>query len=226
MTTHTIKLDRYHACAEGVRGRLVLGTWASYGIEQLQLSYGEGWQGRVVYASYMPPYATEPTKVLVGEDGIVAVPPEATASAGFGTVTIVGTDEASQLISVDVPYMVMSHSPVDGNESAPTPDIWQQFVAQVKSDADRAEAAAAKLPDPAPADTGKSVVVQSDGTYGLALVQGGGTGYNIGHGLKVVDGTTLEVDIAEKVEQDNTLPVTSAAVYVEVGNIDALLQTI
>lgn len=36
----------------------------------------------------------------------------------------------------------------------------------------------------------------------------------------------LHVNTAEKVEQDNTLPVTSAAVFAEVGNINALLETI
>lgn len=229
MTTHVINLDRYCASAEGVRGRLVLGTWGSYGIEALQLLLGDGWAGRTVTVVFHGPKTSAGTTVLAGDDGLVPVPQEATANAGYGTLTIVGVDAGSQRISVDVPYVVQSHAPVDGAQPDPTPDQWQQFVAQVKADADRAEAAAAKLPDPAPADTGKSVVVQSDGNYGLALVQGGGgggTGYNIGHGLKVVDGTTLEVDTAEKVEQDNTLPVTSAAVYVEVGNIDALLQTI
>lgn len=58
---------------------------------------------------------------------------------------------------------------------------------------------------------------------------GGGTGggYNIGDGLKMdPDTNTLSVDTADKVEQDNTKPVTSAAVYTEVGNINALLATI
>ena len=54
---------------------------------------------------------------------------------------------------------------------------------------------------------------------------GGGIGYEIGHGLKV-NGNTLEVDTAEDVEQDNTLPITSAAVYSTVGNIEILLGTI
>lgn len=54
---------------------------------------------------------------------------------------------------------------------------------------------------------------------------GGGMGYEIGHGLKVT-GNTLEVDTAEEVEQDNTLPITSAAVYTTVGNIEILLGTI
>lgn len=55
---------------------------------------------------------------------------------------------------------------------------------------------------------------------------GGGFPYEIGNGLKVVDGTTLEVDTADDVEQDNTLPITSAAVYTTVGNIEILLGTI
>ena len=47
----------------------------------------------------------------------------------------------------------------------------------------------------------------------------------VGAGLKVTD-RALEVDIASKVEQDNTKPISAAAVYTEVGNINALLATI
>lgn len=55
----------------------------------------------------------------------------------------------------------------------------------------------------------------------------GGGGYTIGEGLKLdADTNTLSVDTAEAVEKDNTKPVTSAAVYTEVGNINALLATI
>ena len=56
---------------------------------------------------------------------------------------------------------------------------------------------------------------------------GAGGGYNIGDGLKLDAATnTLSVDTAAAVEKDNTKPVTSAAVYTEVGNINALLATI
>lgn len=47
----------------------------------------------------------------------------------------------------------------------------------------------------------------------------------IGDNLKVVGGE-LTVDTAPNVERDNTKPITSAAVYVEVGNINALLALI
>ena len=58
---------------------------------------------------------------------------------------------------------------------------------------------------------------------------GGGSGgsYNIGDGLKLDRQTnTLSVDTATKVEADNTRPITAAAVYETVGNIEVLLGTI
>lgn len=54
---------------------------------------------------------------------------------------------------------------------------------------------------------------------------GGGINYIIGDGLKL-EGRTLSVDTAKEVEQDNTKPVTSAAVYVQLGNVEALLKSI
>lgn len=63
-------------------------------------------------------------------------------------------------------------------------------------------------------------------TYdGEALGGGGAGGYAIGDGLKVENGK-LSVDTATSVEQDNTKPITSGAVYTAVGNINALLATI
>lgn len=75
------------------------------------------------------------------------------------------------------------------------------------------------LQEKKPVEIGFSVAVRADG--------GSGGGYNIGPGLKLdAETNTLSVDTAEIVEKDNTKPVTSAAVYTEVGNINALLATI
>lgn len=67
------------------------------------------------------------------------------------------------------------------------------------------------------------------GTAKLAgKLGGGGSGgipYRIGEGLKVNSGV-LSVDTADVVEQDNTKPVTSAAVHVEIGNIEVLLAAL
>lgn len=51
-------------------------------------------------------------------------------------------------------------------------------------------------------------------------------GIIVGDNLLITEQGVLSVDTANAVEQDNTKPITAAAVYVEVGNIDALLQTI
>lgn len=135
MTTHVINLEQYQA---RTRGSLMLGTWGSYGLEQLNLVYGDGWEGRTVTAVFHGPKTSDGVKVLADRDGFVQVPQEATANAGRGTITIVGVNEDSQRITVDVPYTVKTHAPVNGNTPEPTPSEWQQFVAQVKADADKA----------------------------------------------------------------------------------------
>lgn len=55
----------------------------------------------------------------------------------------------------------------------------------------------------------------------------GGTGANLmpGENIDITDGV-ISVITTDEVEEDNTKPVTSAAVYTEVGNIGVLLKTI
>lgn len=96
--------------------------------------------------------------------------------------------------------------------SPPTPDAYQKVLAEIGN-----------LEDLTTADKSSLVAAINEvhETGG-----GGGMNYRIGHGLKVTGGNTLEVDTAEEAEQDNTLPITSAAVYTTVGNIEILLETI
>lgn len=51
-------------------------------------------------------------------------------------------------------------------------------------------------------------------------------GVIVGDNLLVTQEGVLSVDIAEDAEEDNTRPITAAAVYTEIGNINALLATI
>lgn len=50
--------------------------------------------------------------------------------------------------------------------------------------------------------------------------------------IKEIDSTLilnegkLSIHVADEAEQDNTLPITSAAVYTQIGNIEVLLSTI
>ena len=79
-------------------------------------------------------------------------------------------------------------------------------------------------------DAAIAAAIRAEEAAGSGSGSGGGSGgsfyYKVGEGLKIVGGDTLAVDTAAAVEQDNTKPVTSGAVYTEVGNINALLATI
>ena len=56
-------------------------------------------------------------------------------------------------------------------------------------------------------------------------VQVGG-GLSLGHALMWDKQGRLAVQVADEAEADNTLPITAAAVYAELGNIEVLLGTI
>ena len=57
-----------------------------------------------------------------------------------------------------------------------------------------------------------------------ATVQVGG--FSLGHALMWDKQGRLAVQVADEAEADNTLPITAAAVYAELGNIEVLLGTI
>ena len=48
----------------------------------------------------------------------------------------------------------------------------------------------------------------------------------VGNNLQITEDGTLSVNTTNQMEQDNTLPITSAGVYTTVGNIEVLLKTI
>lgn len=48
----------------------------------------------------------------------------------------------------------------------------------------------------------------------------------VGENLKITPEGVLSVDMARDISGDNTRPVSSAKVYTEIGNINALLETI
>ena len=50
--------------------------------------------------------------------------------------------------------------------------------------------------------------------------------FSLGHALMWDKQGRLAVQVANEAEEDNTLPITAAAVYAELGNIEVLLGTI
>lgn len=125
MALHEVQLKGY-----SVRpGNLSLGTYDSYGIEQLHVTADDSWDGLDILAVFHAPDWTA-TKVVVGADGMLNVPPEATAKqAGNGRIVFVGLAENVQRITVDMGYNIKPHSDIEGdNPGTPTPDVVQQIL--------------------------------------------------------------------------------------------------
>lgn len=124
--THEVVLQGYNVKP----GSLQLGTFDSYGIEELHVTADDSWDGLDILAVFHAPNGTA-KKVVVGADGMLAVPPEATAKqAGVGRIVFVGLAENVQRITVDMGYNIKPHSDIEGdNPGTPTPDVVQQILA-------------------------------------------------------------------------------------------------
>lgn len=163
MALHEVQLKGY-----SVRpGNLSLGTFDSYGIEQLHVTADDSWDGLDILAVFHAPDGTA-TKVVVGADGMLAVPPEATAKqAGVGRIVFVGLAENVQRITVDIGYNIKPHSDIEGdNPGTPTPDVVQQILANSNNAVSIATAAreAAENAHQAAEDAAKKSAEDADNT--------------------------------------------------------------
>ena len=136
MTTHTITLARHTAQVVGLVGLvgvLVLGTWDSYGTEQLLLRPGPEWEGLTIDATFHNTPNDEGVTVLADTDGLVPVPPEACMRASkCATITFRGVQDGVQRISCNLPYVVLDHAQVPGANSTATPSENAQALAQMQ----------------------------------------------------------------------------------------------
>lgn len=133
MTTYTITLARHTAQVVGLMGVLVLGTWDSYGTEQLLLRHGPEWEGLAIDATFHNVPNDEGVTVLADTDGLVTVPPEACMRASkYATITFRGVQDGVQRISCNLPYMVLDHAQVPGANSTATPSENAQALTQMQ----------------------------------------------------------------------------------------------
>lgn len=151
--------------------------------------------------------------VDVGDDGTAIIPDELLQDWHPLTAYAYVTDDAGGYTKVQVDFAV--HRRARPADYVYTPTEHAGF--------DRLRAEIGNLDDLATED--KSTIVAAINE--AARSGGGGTKYQIGNGL-ILDAktNTLAVDTADAVERDNTKPITSAGVYLEIGNINALLATI
>lgn len=121
-----------------------LGTYDSYGVEQLQIVPSHGWENLSIIASFFPPSGAEPIKVAVLSSGIIDVPPGATAKqSGKGIIVFAGYKANTQLISTNVAYNIRDHKDIaSGDPVCPTPSVVDQIVNAAKAAQENAEKAA------------------------------------------------------------------------------------
>lgn len=111
MALHEVQLKGY-----SVRpGNLSLGTFGSYGIEQLHVTLDDAWSGLAVTATFNPPKG-EPVEIRLPENGLIDVPAEATADAGTGTIVYCGVANGVQRITKTQGYNVITRGNVGGTE--------------------------------------------------------------------------------------------------------------
>ena len=79
------------------------------------------------------------------------------------------------------------------------------------------------LDNPLDGAPGTVMIIDSNMRPATTLTLGG---IIVGEDLQITQAGVLSVVKANVVEQDNTHPITAAAVFTEIGNIDALLSTI
>lgn len=121
-----------------------LGTYDSYGVEQLQIVPAHGWENLSIIASFFPPSGAEPIKVAVLSSGIIDVPPGATAKqSGKGIIVFAGYKANTQLISTNVAYNIRDHKDIaSGDPVCPTPSVVDQIMNAAKAAQEDAEKAA------------------------------------------------------------------------------------
>ena len=131
---HIIKLNGYNATVDN-GDKLELGTFDSYGEEQLQIVKSPDWENLSVIATFNSPNKKSVQVIVDSVTGVIKVPKEATADLyGVGTIVFVGIADGVQRISADVEYIVRKHSNASGTEPAePTPSVVEQLTKKLES---------------------------------------------------------------------------------------------
>ena len=187
----------------------------------VSLSLDSEWDGRAVTVLCFNSFRIAPPIAVLWTGEPIEVPEEVLFTGDLRIGLIGVADDGRRVLpTIWMPRGIPVHrsgglSGVPAEET--TPELWEQVLSAVGS-----------LSELATLDK-SSIVAAINELYrtggGGSGGGGGGSFANIDNTLRIKDGV-LGVNTADKVEQDNTLPITSAAVHTTVGNIEVLLGTI
>lgn len=161
MALHEVQLKGY-----SVRpGNLSLGTFGSYGIEQLHVTLDDTWSGLAVTATFNPPKG-EPREIRLRENGLIDVPAEATANEGTGTIVYCGVANGVQRITKTQGYNVITRGPVGGTEPFKPSESLATQVLQAALNAEKNSAEAKSVADNLRNDAANGKFNGKDGAKG------------------------------------------------------------
>ena len=161
MALHEVQLKGY-----SVRpGNLSLGTFGSYGIEQLHVTLDATWSGLAVTATFHPPKG-EPREIRLPENGLIDVPAEATANEGTGTIVYCGVANGVQRITKTQGYNVITRGPVGGTEPFKPSESLATQVLQAALNAEKNSAEAKSVADNLRNDAANGKFDGKDGAKG------------------------------------------------------------
>ena len=176
---------------------------------QFQFHLSEDWEPLLLVAQF----TQADTYNMLLKDGKCFLPVE--LIAGLCKVSLFGYTEGKPLRATSIPliFEIEKSGFVSSAETPipPTPDLYAQLLERI------AETGAGNL-DP-------EVVAKAVEDYLEKNPPSGGVQFKPDNTLILKDGV-LSVNTTDRVEQDNTLPITSAGVNRVVGNIGAILDTI
>ena len=196
-------------------GRLVIADTKQHVFAQFALD--SEWDGLSVTAVFSNDFGPGSVSVpLMGRE--VAVPPEVLVE-GRLRASLVGLRDGGnyRLTTAYMNKPVIVHRAGDLIGLQPedtTPELWEQVLAII-----------GPMDELATIEKQTLVAAINEAYRSGGGGGGGGTYFKPGPTLTLKDGI-LDVNTANAAEQDNTLPITSAAVHTTVGNIELLLSRI
>lgn len=161
MALHEVQLKGY-----SVRpGNLSLGTFGSYGIEQLHVTLDDTWSGLAVTATFNPPKG-EPREIRLPENGLIDVPAEATANEGTGTIVYCGVANGVQRITKTQGYNVITRGNVGGTAPFKPSESLATQILQAALNAEKNSAEAKSVADNLRNDAANGKFNGKDGAKG------------------------------------------------------------
>lgn len=161
MALHEVQLKGYNVRP----GNLSLGTFGSYGIEQLHVTLDDTWSGLAVTATFNPPKG-EPREIRLPENGLIDVPAEATANEGTGTIVYCGVANGVQRITKTQGYNVITRGPVGVTEPFKPSESLATQVLQAALNAEKNSAEAKSVADNLRNDAANGKFNGKDGAKG------------------------------------------------------------